>query len=388
LEEIAFKDRLPLDPTRVKTFRDLVVQAVESQLLSDVPVGATVSGGLDSSIIASVIALLGKKKFPVFTAQFPGSKFDESCYITALHKKWAGSFELIFTPVEELDLEQSMEQTLLEQEEPFGDPSIIAHGFLVRAAHQNKIPVLLGGQGGDEVSMGYPWMYHRLISYALQNYQVSPVIDYIKSSSSLNTTARILLSAVAPGVESKLRAKSRFNQKSFLQQSFQNELPVDTLGSNRNFQDIYRESLYTVGLPHLCHYDDRSTMAKSIEGRMPFLDHRLFEFASMLQVDAFYKNGYSKVLLRKAFRNELPQEITERKDKIGFYTPLQQTLKKSKKWILNTFAADRFLDELVTSEFKANMLRTLQNDTVTMGDSRCIFRLLSLALWHRSIQKN
>ncbi|MFO0265776.1 MAG: asparagine synthase-related protein, partial [Cyclobacteriaceae bacterium] len=181
---------------------------------------------------------------------------------------------------------------------------------------QHGITVLLGGQGGDELSMGYPWMVQRLAAYSLNKGRVTLFADVLKSRYvKLPVAARILLGGFFPAVEKKFRLIMRKRQKSWLRTPLQIPSPAVSFGTSTGFDEIYRESLYSVGLPHLCHYDDRSTMARSIEGRMPFLDHRLFEFVSRLREDAFYRNGLSKYLLRVAFHAELPDCIRTRKDK-------------------------------------------------------------------------
>jgi asparagine synthase (glutamine-hydrolysing) len=386
LREVPFKERVPFEKKQAMELRELVVEAVHSQLLSDVPVGATLSGGLDSSIIASCIAILGKKKFPVFTAQFPGTPFDESKYVQALKDKYEDSFELIKAPVGELNLRADLDRSLQQQEEPFGDPSIMAHGYLVKAAQSNKVPVLLGGQGGDEISMGYPWMYHRLVSYALHHHSPGLLREFMRYENSAGSLkARIILSGIFPALEKKIRLLARAKQKHFLQAAYQIDSPASRFGSSAEFNGIYKESLYSVGLPHLCHYDDRSTMALSIEGRMPFLDHRIFEFVSQLREDAFYRNGFSKFLLREAFRDVLPDLILNRKDKIGFFTPLKALIKNDASYIANQLNKSLFLKSVVDQSFLADMITRLRVGETDTVDSRVVFRMLSVGVWEKQL---
>jgi len=389
LDEVPHRDRVPFQRNEAARLRELVIQSVESQLLSDVPVGATLSGGLDSSIIASCLAVLGKKGFPVFTAQFPGSAFDESPYVEALRERFEGSFEVIRAPVGSIRLQKDMGRVIHQQEEPFGDPSIMAHGFLVQAAQQHGIPVLLGGQGGDELSMGYPWMVQRLAAYSLNKGRVTLFADVLKSRYvKLPVAARILLGGFFPAVEKKFRLIMRKRQKSWLRTPLQIPSPAVSFGTSTGFDEIYRESLYSVGLPHLCHYDDRSTMARSIEGRMPFLDHRLFEFVSRLREDAFYRNGLSKYLLREAFHAELPDCIRTRKDKIGFFTPLRELVLQDADWIAAQLVESRLLKDVLADDFLQTVLAKLKTSRGAEGsDYRVIFRLLSLAIWHNQFNR-
>lgn len=381
LEEVSYKDRLPFDDVRCREFRDLLISAVESQLLSDVPVGATLSGGLDSSIIVSSIAALGLKNFPVFTAQFPGSVNDETRYVKTVQKKWGNALDVIYTPVHEMSLKDDLKEAIDQQEEPFGDPSIIAHGFLVEAAKNAGMKVLLGGQGGDEISMGYPWMYERAFAYALHAGDYSSFYKFLnRNGAKISTIGRLILAGALPGVEHMLRMRSRYRAKSFLQPDLRLPSPNASFGRVNRFTDVYLESVKTVGIPHLCQYDDRSTMAKSIEGRMPFLDHRLLEFVSRLRPDSFYEKGLSKIIFRKAFKDLLPPEVLTRKDKVSFFTPLVKLISRDKEWALTLLNDERTLKWI--SELKQRELNTiLSRGNLTESAAIMIFRTASLVIW-------
>lgn len=381
LEEVPFVERLPFDEVRRKTFRYLVDDAIHSQLLSDVPVGATVSGGLDSSIIVSSIAAAGCKHFPVFTAQFPDSKFDESQYVRSLKKKWGDALDIHYVPVTGIKLERDLPEVIRQQEEPFGDPSIIAHSFLVSAAKEAKVPVLLGGQGGDELTMGYSWMYQRVFAYAMNNGDIKSFLRFIRNEKiPLNMILRLLLAGGLPSVEHNLRMYMRRHQKSKLVKTLQLSSPINSFGKANEFNGIYKESLKTVGIPHLCHYDDRSTMTQSIEGRMPFLDHRLMEYVATLQPNSFYKNGYSKHIFRETFKDILPKEVCQRKDKIGFYTPHIDLVYKSANWIKDQIMNQRE-GEFFNSNYLAVLISNLSDKTLTSGMAIDLFRAASISTW-------
>ncbi len=389
IEEVPYKERLTFGNAEAKELKDLVMEAVQSQLLSDVPVGATLSGGLDSSIIVSCIAELGFKNFPVFSAQFPDSKFDESKYVEALKGKYGSAIDLVYAPVGEMSLKNDLEKSISLQEEPFGDPSIIGHRFLVNEAKKAGVKVLLGGQGGDEVSMGYSWMYQRTMAYALNSGDIASYIKFsLQDEQSLPVSLRMLVAGMFPSVEQTTRIKSRLKQKAWLKPAYHLKTPSNVLGSVSKFTDVYLESLKTVGIPHLCHYDDRSCMAQSIEGRMPFLDHRIMEYAARLRPDAFYNKGYSKNIFRKSFRDLLPSEISNRKDKIGFYTPLIKLIEKDKDWIYKTFEINRALVlEWIDLKSYNYIVVFLKEGSLDINWALRIFRILSLIQWVLSIKK-
>jgi asparagine synthase (glutamine-hydrolysing) len=335
LKEISYEDRVPFDTTRRREFRILVQDAISSQLLSDVNVGATLSGGLDSSIIVGNIASQGSTFFPVFTAQFPGNRNDETIYVKSFQQKWGKAIKVHYLESDSLNLSIQLSKSLAQQEEPFGDPSIIAHTCLMNDVKKLGVTVLLGGQGGDEVSMGYPWMYERLFSYALRSGDFESFLNFIlHSRTSMKDILRLVLSSKFPQKELELRLNHRNKSKFWLSKKLQLDSPINCFSSSSDFYGIFKESLKTIGLPHLTHYDDRSSMAFSIEGRMPFLDHRIIEFTNQLKVEAFYKKGYSKWLFRETFHDLLPENILKRKDKVGFYTPTPKIIYQERKWII------------------------------------------------------
>jgi asparagine synthase (glutamine-hydrolysing) len=385
--ETPFKERRLFDNLAKKQFKELVEEAVTSQMLSDVQVGATLSGGLDSSIIVGLLAQQDHK-LPIFTAQFEGSVNDESQYVHALNKKFDNKLDIHFTPVKELSLKVGLAKAIFEQEEPFGDPSIMAHKYLVAAAKQQGVSVLLGGQGGDELTMGYPWMYQRLTSYALGNGDFNLLRDYIKEEGmNFSLYARMILKALSPKVELSLRLKARKKAKNRLSERLQLATPESLFDKYGNFNSIYQESLRTVGLPHLCHYDDRSTMAYSIEGRMPFLDHRLMEFVSQFKPDVFYSQGYSKSIFRNTFNDILPKEIVERKDKVGFYTPLINLLEEDKLWV-QSYLEKKEAKEYFKSDYLLILKQYLKSSKLTYSTAIDIFRLISVLIWKDLFIKN
>lgn len=373
-------ERVKFDEVQAKSLRNSIEDAVRSQLLSDVPVGATLSGGLDSSIIVSVMAQQLGKNFPVFTAQFPGGANDETKYVKALEKKYTGRFELIYAPVHKISLELMLEKVIHEQEEPFGDTSIIAHGFLMDEARANGIPVILGGQGGDEVSMGYPWMAQRVASYALGKGRIGEFITFcLASKISKPEIMRLAFSALFPKIELEYRMNKRKSYATLLKSDFTKMAPKSSFAASSDFYGIFLEAIETVGMPHLTHYDDRSSMKRSIESRMPFLDHRIIEKAQVFETRDFFKNGYSKNIFRMAFKDDLPSEIIERKDKMGFYTPIREIVVSEINWIKNKI--NGFKLPVFNKAAINDLIFKAENNKLTVNESLHIFRVLSVVIW-------
>jgi asparagine synthase (glutamine-hydrolysing) len=138
--DVAARDKVPFDSYAKKQLHDRVVEGVLSQTLADVPIGITLSGGVDSSIVAGILATYYDKDINIFTAQTPNSKYDESKYVDAVVAQFdKGNFIVHRKDLRKLSLKDDLERYINTQEEPFGDPSIMAHGFLMQMAKEAGI---------------------------------------------------------------------------------------------------------------------------------------------------------------------------------------------------------------------------------------------------------
>lgn len=381
LPDISPKDKVPFDKRVQNELHDIVVEAVLSVTLSDVPIGLTLSGGVDSSIIAGILASYYDKDIHIFTAQSPHSKFDETRYVDAVINKYPhGNFIVHRKNLNEVSIKDTLEKYIKIQEEPFGDPSIIAHGFLMDIAADTDIKVILNGQGADELFYGYNNMAQAILSYQFKLLQLN------KFRSNLNAMKlgggymlRTLLKTVFPGLEHNLRKRSRIGRRDIIRPELLKDVDNNliTLYKYNNVYDVWRESLYGVHLPHLVHYDDRNAMANSIEGRMPFLDHRIVEFVATIRPDDFLKNGMRKYILRESCRQYIPDMVYNRKDKIGFYTPLINMLDKDAAWVSERLSSNRLLTETYTNE----LLNKLNNKQLNINEALQIWRSISLNIW-------
>jgi asparagine synthase (glutamine-hydrolysing) len=328
-------ERRPLDAAITKRFRSALEEAVNSQLLADVTVGATLSGGLDSSAIVGLVAtddLPGP--IPVFTAQAAGSQDDESRYVLAVEEKWKGRLQLNWTPLAEMRLQNTLRNVVRIQEEPFGDPSIIAHGLLMEAARSANVPVILSGQGGDELLFGYSWMCAALQASALRHGNKDWALSEMRQQKlTAATKARIYSAAFVTGMEGFARHRSRLAKRHWLSRSLRRAAHCDmAMGSMSDIVSMQLEAVERVCVPHLTHYDDRNGMARSIETRMPFFDHRLAEVLAELHPSAFLSGGQTKHILREACGDLLPPLVRQRRDKVGFFTPLEVMMQRENEW--------------------------------------------------------
>ncbi len=383
LPDIRPKDKVPFDKKVENELHDIVVEAILSVTLSDVPIGLTLSGGVDSSIIAGILASYYDKDIHIFTAQSPHSKFDETRYVDAVINKYPRSNFIVHRKnLDEVSIKDTLEQYIKIQEEPFGDPSIIAHGFLMNMAADTGIKVILNGQGADELFYGYNNMAQAILSYQFRSLQLG---KFQKNLSAMKLgkgyTLRTFLKTVFPSLEYNLRKRSRINRREIIRSGLLDNVNNDLIALYKynNIYDVWRESLYGVHLPHLVHYDDRNAMAKSIEGRMPFLDHRIVEFVATIRPDDFLKKGMRKYILRESCKQYLPDIIYNRKDKIGFYTPLINMLDNDAQWISEKLKNNVSL----TESYTAGLLQKLSQKKLNVNEALQIWRSISVNIWKK-----
>lgn len=388
LPDVAPKDKIPFDKSACNKLHDLVVEAVLSVTLSDVPIGLTLSGGVDSSIIAGILASYYDKDIHVFTAQSPNSKFDETRYVDAVINKYPGSNMIVHRKnLNEVSVKDSLEQYIRIQEEPFGDPSIIAHGFLMDIASSTGIKVILNGQGADELFHGYNNMAQAILSYQFRSVQLNRFRKNLNEMK-LGTgyTMRTMLKTFFPSLEFYLRKQSRLSRREIIEPSLLKNVQNDLVQLYKydNIYNVWRESLHGVHLPHLVHYDDRNAMAKSIEGRMPFLDHRIVDFVASVRPDDLLKKGMRKFILRESCKQYIPGIVYERKDKIGFYTPLISMLEKDKEWVAGKLKANHILTEKCVNDLSGKLGARKLN----VNEALQIWRSMSVSIWKKEFNIN
>jgi asparagine synthase (glutamine-hydrolysing) len=320
-----------VDP--VDEFRELFLDSIRLRLRSDVPIGTALSGGLDSSAVAGATSLLLRTHHDearmvgarqrTFTAYFEDSGFDERPYahrvVDAID---ADAHWISFT---DRDLVDALPSIVYSQDEPFGSTSIAAQWFVMREAARAGVRVMLDGQGGDEVLAGYPAYRGARLADLLASGRFPQLLREI-SAGDLSLPAD-LVAIARPFLPERLKWRLRARATGAA------ALAGDRLQAVRRhpelergpFRSRFHRSMYRIltqqGLPELLHYEDRNSMAHSIEARVPFLDYRLAELLFSVPPETLFDRGVTKVVLRKALSDVLPPEVRDRRDKLGFVTP-------------------------------------------------------------------
>lgn len=314
----------------VEEYRRLLGESVHLHLRSDVPVGSCLSGGLDSSSIVSIAApAVAPAPFNTFTAAYHQADIDESNYAAAVADQFPNIVAHKTYPTSR-DYWEEIDRLIWFQDLPIASTSMFSQWMVMRLAHEQGMKVLLDGQGADESLGGYSFFtgvyllnrlrHLRFISAVTQGRR----IRRNRSVKVLNEMGRAGMVYLPGGLQNWVRRRQRvgssFLRKDFLEDN-RSELPPAL--EEKSYRGYCLRSI-NQGLQDLLRYEDRNSMAFSIESRVPFLDHRLVEFSLALPEEEKLHDGWTKWVLRRAMAPGLPHTVTWRKDKKGFITPQKQ----------------------------------------------------------------
>jgi asparagine synthase (glutamine-hydrolysing) len=333
-------------------FRELLEESVKRRLRSDVPVGTSLSGGLDSSSVLCTISGLLNGSGPgqkTFSARFHDKKIDEGEYMR-LAAEAAGARQYFAWPDAKTLLE-SIDDLFYHQEEPFGGASILAQWEVMKLAKQENVTVLLDGQGADEILGGYVH-YFRPLFLELYSRDRARFREEVRAYEAVHklqfaSTARFRFEATRPDVLRLLgRARRKFSRPSYLAHlhpefaaAYKTDPPPFTTYNDLN--ETLRHSTQGYGLENLLRFADRNSMAFSREVRLPFLSHVLVEFLFTLPASFKISEGWTKRILRHAMAPVLPAPITWRVEKLGFATPQEQWMAEPRiKELIDTCRSD------------------------------------------------
>ncbi len=329
-----------------RRFHDLFHDAIRLQMRADVPVGCCLSGGLDSSSIVSVAAHLSAYPMKTFTARYSDARMDEWAYAQAVHQ--AKPVEAYSVCVDPRQFWEELDAIVRVQEEPFSDPGVFVQWKLMQLIASQGVRVVLDGQGGDEILCGYAkYFYFALRDNWRQGRYLECLLSMVDAGIrggpqlfNFSGARRYLPGWLShrSGLSTAVHAPDESSQ---IQEP--TSLPTVDVGQQQ-ILDLTR-----LGLPALLRYEDKNSMAHSVEARVPFLDHRLVEFALGLPTERKIRRSESKVVLRRALRGEVPDRILSRRSKLGFggyYDSWVQALEPElSDWLCEKHRpVDRFVD--------------------------------------------
>ena len=385
-----------------KRIGELVDDSISVHLRSDVPVGSYLSGGVDSSLVATMAVERSSENNLAFHGKFTShSGYDESHYAEIVARQAGLNLKQI--DITSTDFENHISDVVYHLDHPVAGPGAFPQ-YMVSKLAREHVKVVLGGQGGDEIFGGYA---RYLVGYFDQ------VISGAFDGKLEDGAFPITLEALTPNLHQlqeykplmqQLCAKGMFGtiDKRFLRlidrsTDLAEEVDwgqLDIEHVHAAYSDVYNDravisedaTLDSMArfdfkrlLPALLQVEDRMSMAHGLESRVPLIDHPLVEYVATLPPEIKYKDGRLKDLLRTTFRSKLPQTLFDRRDKMGFPVPL-------KEWYggdLNTFVRDTFHSRAAKERGFMRADKVLANFGSDGRFSRKTWGLLSLELWNQ-----
>jgi asparagine synthase (glutamine-hydrolysing) len=381
---------------------ELIISSVQYQLKSDVPFGVFLSGGIDSSLITAKAVNLSKTKINTFSIGFEENKYNESIYAkNVANHLGTNHHEFIVHHQDAIDLIDTVFETYSE---PFADSSCIPTMLVSKLAKQH-VSVALSGEGGDELFLGYgayQWArrlnnpiiktFRKPIALALsasstrykrhaghfkypsKDLQYSHILSQEQSTFSLNELDDLLT--------------DEFKNQS----SSGNTTILDNFGAaienlNRDLEPAEKQALFDLRFylqDDLLTKVDRASMNFSLETRVPYLDHRIIEFALNLSPDLKYKNQTSKYLLKKILYQHIPEKMFDR-PKQGFAIPLEQWLKNELRYLIDENLSKEIIEKYNCVNFET--VARLKKEFFS-GKTFLYNRLWILIVLHRWLHKN
>jgi len=314
----------------INQFKNLFFESVKRRMRSDVAVGSSLSGGVDSSsVLAAIRANFPDSILNTFTARFHDKDYDEGHYVELLRKEI--DFENFYCYPSSTQILDDLDKIFYHQEEPFGSTSIIAQWEVMKLAKEKNTTVLLDGQGADEVIAGYfkyflPYLHeiHKKKKSIFKR-ELSAIENHLGTEKHLD--ASFYYRSSYPKLYNYIAAAARYLRiqrhshpfhSDFSDQYRKEPIPFD-YAMDLNTSLYY--DCFSYGLGKLLRFSDRNAMAHSREVRLPYLSHKLVEFIFSLPTEMKIQNGWTKYILRSSMKGHVPSEILFRKDKKGFQAP-------------------------------------------------------------------
>ena len=386
----------------VSSIRQLLGEAVEQRLMSDVPLGVFLSGGLDSTAVLAFAREATTQPLPTFTIGYADKTFSEWEYARRAAKHYGTDHrEIVIDPI----TPEAIEHAVWHLDEPMTDLSALPFHILCRSAREH-VTVCLSGEGGDEVFVGYDrfiasklerHVYARVPGF-VQRHLVEPAVGWLpdqpQKKGAVNLLKRFVEGAALPLEAGHMRWQyfsSADQDRRLFTQSFLNRIIHDP------FEPIRRHAAAAGGVDRVsreCYVDtrltmpdsvlmkvDKMSMATSLEVRVPFLDHRLVEFAARIPSDAKFPGIRTKAIYRKAMVELLPSFILER-GKQGYSLPLKTWLREElREYMIALLNGSPLLQEHMNLPYINTLIDEHQRHV--KNHNHVLWALMNLALWHR-----
>ncbi|MGA9772132.1 MAG: asparagine synthase (glutamine-hydrolyzing) [Blastocatellia bacterium] len=392
----------------VERLREQITRSVRAQMIADVPLGAFLSGGLDSSTLIALMTAIATQKVTTYTFGFRQEDLrydileDDVKYARVVGRKFQTDYHEEYLEPHVMEL---LPKLVYHMDEPVADPAIITSYLICRAARE-RLTVLLSGMGGDEVFAGYP--RHAAVKIAeaynlIPPFLSRPVVAALpgakpgRFTALFRNTKKLARSAALPARERYLGFGTYFTEaeKSELYTGEMQEeaSDFDAYEQHQKYfnrvsgQDFINQMLYVdmkTFLPCLnLTYTDKTSMAASMEVRVPLLDHELIELAARVPARLKLKGLTGKHILKRAAESWLPREIIHRK-KAGFSAPVRAWLVRDLREMVEDLLSESNINQ--RGYFNYQSVRRLIDENMSGREDNNlkIYQLLTLELWHRA----
>jgi asparagine synthase (glutamine-hydrolysing) len=385
----------------VREMRSLLQETVRKHLISDVPLGVFLSGGLDSSTLVALMRQLGVDPLRTFSIGYPDPSFGELPYAELVAKRFETQHTVLMIP--EVTL-KDLEEAVWHLDEPMTDLSAIPLYLVCREA-KKYVTVCLSGEGGDEIFAGYDRFkaskadqYYRFLPPFLREKVIYPLIEALpdqpQKKGIVNVLKRFIEGSHLPLDGGHLRWQyfsSSVQDARLFNDRFKKQVAMDPFaplrewrsripGARRLDQEIVIDLRFSMPDSVLMKVDKMS-MAHALEIRVPFLDHRFVEFVASLPGDWKLKGFRTKAIFREALRGLLPDQIVWR-GKQGYSLPIKNWLREGLKDTLVTVLNESpVIREFMNPSYVGQLIR--EHMARTHNHNHILWALLNLGLWHR-----
>ena len=377
----------------------LILESVKIQMHSDVPLGAFLSGGVDSSLIVSMMQNIASENISTFTIGFLDSRFNEAEHAMIISEHLGTNHKELYLDNHEVSCAAMKMSSIYD--EPFSDPSQIPT-YLVSCLAKEEITVSLSGDGGDELFYGYSKYllaeniskvpFRRVLSQLIAKSprilakfaNLSPYKVKNIDAQSLEFFA-LLLGSINKIELSKILSEDRLvnnllvkNEDSYSKDGY---LEKDLSITNDTFQAMMYSDRKTYLPDDVLTKVDRASMAVSLETRVPLLDHRIFEFSSTLPKSYLYSGGVQKKVLKDVLFRYLPKQIMDR-PKTGFSPPISAWLRDElKEWAGDLLHEDNSANEFINLNLAKDLFK--QHNLEEKDNSHLLWKIASFLDWQR-----
>lgn len=406
LEDEVSKLILPKsEQEQIGRFRSLLLESIDISMRSDVPVWVLLSGGIDSSAIASVLHYLHPgQEINALTVVHDDPEINEYSYVEDVVRKTGCNLEIV--RIDEQRWIDELDAFVYHQDEPVASTTAINHWFLMKELNKNNIKVILSGQGVDEIHYGYIRM---LMGYLFKDYVAKGhIIDFLREfffhwkdrhnitpiHQSSGMLERIIgnkefyfqsLKGIVPhSVAKKMKANVLEGSSGLLRQGYalRSFQPKEISSFDSLHNAMYR-LLSVESIPRILKSEDRNSMAFSIEERVPFIDRDLMSYTFAVGSKMKVRDATSKWMIRESLKGILPERVRTRRSKLGFNTPEQ-------RWILSEqyrrYAEDMNLASVLSDSPVNGKAFMDYVDSIRQGKKKysgVVWRIYNYAMWRK-----